>query len=407
MTAAARQETSDAALEAMWDAHRPYLRRMLIGLARDIDLADDLLQEAYLRARNGASSYRGDNDLAWLSTIARNVFLGHIRSRRVHAEVDSDNLKDTAHYSPIGTQDHLDLISVRNALSNLDPGMRAALLMKHYCGYTYREIAEHSRCAVGTAKWRVSAAVDRLQAILGVAEEVTEMTCADLSGLRILDHLYGALTPDESHAVERHVRSCPECRQRLDAARRVLSALDALEGDLKLMQIIELDKDGVLTLYTLTSYLNTTDHPQDTFGFCYTRGGSVKYVAAQGKELTFTVGDNPNSSYPNTELCTAKLPQPVQPGEVCEFMAIYPSWKSAAVTEQEDGSWRFHWRQLTSVEDDHAFALALRLPAGPHTVSADPPPTETKVSQSTTTLLWRCMRAANEAFECEVSYRLD
>ena len=74
--------------------------------------------------------------------------------------------------------------------------------------------------------------------------------------------------------------------------------------------------------------------------------------------------------------------------------------------QEADGSWKFAWRQLTSVEHDYAFAFALRLPSGAHSVSAHPPATETKVSASSTTLLWRCMRAANQAFECEVKYRL-
>ncbi|MCX6376021.1 MAG: RNA polymerase subunit sigma, partial [Armatimonadetes bacterium] len=53
-------------LERRWASDREHVRRMLIGLTRDIDLADDLLQETYLKALNGMSSCRGDNDRAWL-----------------------------------------------------------------------------------------------------------------------------------------------------------------------------------------------------------------------------------------------------------------------------------------------------------------------------------------------------
>ena len=394
-------------LERIWASDREHVRRMLIGLTRDIDLADDLLQETYLKALNGMPSYRGDNDRAWLSTIARNLFFSHTRRHYVHAEITGGDEAHAVSCSSAGTPDHLELIRIRQALSGLGPDLKTALLMKHYCGFTYNEIADNTRCAVGTAKWRVSMAIGKLKVALGVTEEMMEMTCADLGGTRMLDYLYGSLTPDEAEAMDRHLRACRQCRERLDGTRKVLSALDALEGELKHMQIIEVGEDGVLTLYTLTSYLNTSDQPQDTMSFCYTKGGAVEYLAAQGEELAFSIDENQNSNYPNTDLCTAKLPRPVPPGEVCEFMAIYPSWKSGAVKEGPDGTWTFGWKQLTSVEDDYAFALALRLPSGAHSVGTDPPATETKVSQSTTTLLWRCMRAANQAFECEVSYRLN
>ena len=393
-------------LERIWAADGQYVRRMLIGLTRDIDLADDLLQETYLRARDGISCYRGDNDRAWLSTIARNVFLARLRRHYVNAEINGDDTMDAIHYSPVGTLDHLELIRVRQAISELSPALRTALLMKHYCGFTYREIAEHTHCAVGTAKWRVSLAVGRLKKMLGIAEEVMEMTCADLSRIRMLDYLYGSLGPDEKEAVERHLRDCRKCQNRLDSTAKVLSVLDALEGELKHMQIIEMDENGVLTLYTLMSSVNTSDQPQETVSFCYNKGGGPQYLAAQGEELAFSIDENHDSNYPNTDLCTAKLPRPVAPGEACEYMTIFPSWKSSAVAKQADGSWTFGWSQLTSVENEYAFALALRLPSGAHSVSADPPATETRVGAATTTLIWRCMRAANERFKCNVTYRL-
>jgi RNA polymerase sigma-70 factor, ECF subfamily len=394
-------------LEQMWASEAQYVRRMLIGLGRDIDLADDLLQETYLKAQGGISSYRGDNDRAWLSTIARNIFVAHLRRRYVHAEVNGDAADDAGRYSPVGCGDHLEQIRVRQAISELDPELRNALLMKHYCGFTYREIAKRMHCAVGTAKWRVSLAMDKLQEALESVEEQPMITCADLDRIKLLDYCYSALAHRTMEAIKRHVRGCAECRARLDSTGKVLSALDALEGELKHMQILEMDANGVLRLYTMSRYLNTSGEPMKTVGFCYNKGGAgPEYLAAQGEELPFTISENDNSNYPNTDCCTAKLPHPVAPGEVCDYMAIFPSWKSGAAKEQADGSWTFGWKQLTSVENDYAFAFALRLPPGARLISAEPPATETRVSPSVTTVLWRCMRAANQAFECEVKYRL-
>lgn len=395
-------------LGQIWETNNKHIRRMLIGLSRDIDLADDLLQETYLRATDGIANYRGDNDKAWLSTIARNVFLCHIRRRYVSAEVDYDDTTDAAYYSPVGTSDHLELIRVRNAISELDPDLRTALLMKHYCGFTYREIAKHAGCATGTAKWRVSLAVGRLKEVLGLEDNLVEMTCADLNRLRMLDYLYGVLAPDESEAVKRHLCDCARCQNQIDGTRKILSALDALEGERKLMQVIELDGEGVLTLYTMSKRLNDTDQPMDTLQFVSRKSAIMKYLAAQGEELAFTIEEDHDwVNYPNTYLYTAKLPRPVPPGGVCDSMSIYPSLKHDAAKMDSNGNWTLNWSQLTSVENEYVFVLAVRLPAGAHSVLTKPAATQTRVSPSATTFLWRCMRAANQAFECEVSYRLN
>ena len=57
-------------LESMWKLHSDRLKRTLISLTRDIDLADDLLQETYVRANAGIHSYRGGDARAWLGAKA-------------------------------------------------------------------------------------------------------------------------------------------------------------------------------------------------------------------------------------------------------------------------------------------------------------------------------------------------
>ena len=394
-------------LERIWASDREHVRRMLIGLARDIDLADDLLQETYLKALNGMSSYRGDNDRAWLATIARNLFLCHIRRHYVHAEIASNDEVHTVNCWSVGTPDHLDLIRIREAISGLGPDLRTALLMKHYCGFTYNEIADNAHCAVGTAKWRVSMAIGKLKEALGVTEEMMEMTCADLGGTRMLDYLYGSLSPDEAEAMDRHLRSCRACRSRLDGTRKILSALDALESEVKVMHIVELDADGKLIIYGTSRFTNTMDQPLEEISFCATKSYNLEYLGARGEELPFTKEENGDPNYPNTYSYRAKLPQPVAPGETLDKICIFRASDVHAAVRQDDGDWNFHWSQLTSVEHESAYVLAVRLPSGAHLVSADPLPDDTRSNPSTATVVWRCLLAANEGFGCDIKYRLN
>jgi len=394
-------EQRDNSLERIWALDRQYVRRMLIGLARDIDLADDLLQETYLKSRDGIESYRGDNDRAWLSTIARNVFLTHIRRRYVSAETSDDDTADRACYSPVGCVDHIELIRVRQAIQKLDPNLRTALWMKHYCGFTYHEIAEQTNCAVGTAKWRVSMAVGMLKDALGVTEEPVEVTCAELSRTRTLDYLYGALSPDESEAVKHHLQGCRKCQSRLDSTGKILAALDALEHEHKYVHIVELGMDGVPTLYGIMRF---SKPESGEINFCAGKSVPFEYMGVQGEELVFTKEDNDNPDYPNTYMYCVKLPTSMAPGEMCNFMCISRMVNHPAISES-DGCWEYHWNQLDSVDKDWGYVLAIRLPADSHLVSADPPAMETK-NTAGTTLLWRTIQAASQRFECNIKYRL-
>lgn len=393
-------------IERIWAAEKQYVRRILIGLTRDIDLADDLLQETYLKARDGISSYRGDNDRAWLSTIARHAFLAHLRRRYVHAETSGDDMEHTATYSPVGTQDHLELMQVRRAISELDSNLRIALLMKHYCGFTYREISEHTHCAIGTAKWQVSMAIGKLKEVLGIMEEPMDMTCADLNRIKMLDYLYGTLTPDEMDEVKHHLDSCPECRSRFDSTDKILSTLDALESERKLVQIVELDENGMPTVYATFKFLNISDQPISELSFCADKDNQLDYFGAQGEELAFTKMGTENPDYPGTYTYSVKLPRPIAPGEVLDWISIFRPSSLRAASKQADDTWAFQWGQLTSVEKEVAYALAIRLPSQAVLVSADPHTTETRVNALTTTLLWRYIQAPNQGFECNIQYRL-
>lgn len=159
-------------LERIWNPHRGFLRRLLIGMTRDIDLAEDLLQDTYVRARTGFSGYHGGDPRAWLSAIARSAFLTHVRrmsySRERYELTDEQPDRGIAP----GSVDHLDALSIRQAVAGLEPRLRTALILKHYAGLKYEEIAAETECAVGTAKWRVNQAVGQLRSALGIAPRI-------------------------------------------------------------------------------------------------------------------------------------------------------------------------------------------------------------------------------------------
>ena len=169
-------------LTKAWEEHAGFIRRLLIGMTRDRDLADDLAQETYLRAHAAFEGYRGGEVRAWLAAIAKNVFYAYARRKFFRSEVmqEGNDLKVNADDPPA--------LELEMAVGKLSPTLQSPFLLKHRDGFTYEEIARILEIPVGTVKSRVSTAAGRLRAELG--EEAVDMS-RELNGKQLWNFLYG------------------------------------------------------------------------------------------------------------------------------------------------------------------------------------------------------------------------
>ncbi len=170
-TAMGRSTGLGAADEALFRtgllASVPALRRFALSLAREPAAADDLVQDALLRAWRGRRGFEpGTNLEAWLFTILRNVFYSrHRRQTREVSDSDGDYAGRLAAAPEQGG--HLDLQDVRAALDRLAPVMREALVLVGIENLSYEEAAAVMECQIGTAKSRVWRARAQLARMLG------------------------------------------------------------------------------------------------------------------------------------------------------------------------------------------------------------------------------------------------
>lgn len=135
------------------------LRR--VGGARP--LAEDLTQEAFLRAWRGRKSFREETSMrGWLCAIAANVVRDDARRRhRRPAEVPQPEWFDVPDVSGDPTQfDALD--KLRGALERLPANQREMFLLRERDGLSYAEIAAALGCPVGTVMSGLSRARARL-----------------------------------------------------------------------------------------------------------------------------------------------------------------------------------------------------------------------------------------------------
>ncbi len=144
----------------------PQLHTFARSLCRDGVRADDLVQEALLRAFNNLERFKpGTNLKAWLFTIVRNEHYSQLRRRKFEAhDVTNDLLPEPS--VPPDHDGELELRDLNRALAVLSPGQRAALILVSASGFSYEEAASICGCAVGTIKSRVARARAALLAML-------------------------------------------------------------------------------------------------------------------------------------------------------------------------------------------------------------------------------------------------
>jgi RNA polymerase sigma-70 factor (ECF subfamily) len=149
----------------------PSLRAFAMSLSGNIDRADDLVQETLVKAWSNLGSFtEGTNMSAWLFTILRNLFYSEYRKRR--REVADADGQIAGKLASVPSQNaHMDFLDFQEALQQLSPDQREALILVGASGMSYEEAAEICGCAVGTMKSRVNRARNRLAQLLAVSAE--------------------------------------------------------------------------------------------------------------------------------------------------------------------------------------------------------------------------------------------
>lgn len=145
---------------------------LAVSIARDRALAEDVAQEAFLRAWRAAGSYdaRRGSVLTWLLTITRNLAIDAIRARR-SAPVEAGELELLLTTSrggspPDGTGGRVESLAAAKRLAELPAEQARAVVLAVIGGRTAAEVADYEGIPLGTAKTRIRAGLRRMRLAL-------------------------------------------------------------------------------------------------------------------------------------------------------------------------------------------------------------------------------------------------
>jgi RNA polymerase sigma factor (sigma-70 family) len=133
--------------------------------------AEDLVQDACVRAMRFLSSLRDDDARAWLFAIVRNTWYSRVSRREKIAEaIPLDSARDTRPDIALDPEERLlqqhTVALVRAALEQLPVDFREVIVLREFEGLSYKEIAAVVRVPIGTVMSRLARGRERLMAVL-------------------------------------------------------------------------------------------------------------------------------------------------------------------------------------------------------------------------------------------------
>jgi RNA polymerase sigma-70 factor, ECF subfamily len=156
------------AFEELVRRRQSWLRNLLRRLCGDAHLADDLAQQAFLKAWRSLQTLKAHRAFGvWLRRMAVNAWLDHVRRREPLDASDANGEAAIEASSPAAAPSAAERIDLDRALAALAVPVRSCILLSYGEGMTHAEIAELMELPLGTVKSHISRGLEQMRRLLG------------------------------------------------------------------------------------------------------------------------------------------------------------------------------------------------------------------------------------------------
>lgn len=160
------------AFDQIYERTRKVVFYAVLGILHDASLAEDILQDTYMRFLERLDQYQEGNLLSFLVTMAKRLAINeyHKRRRTVHADESIDYLPAFDASADLETQtEHKDLID--RALSALTETERSIVVLYTIANLSHREIAAVLEKPIGTVTWMYQIALAKMRKAIKEVKE--------------------------------------------------------------------------------------------------------------------------------------------------------------------------------------------------------------------------------------------
>jgi len=158
------------AFSYLYDNYCAAINGVIYKMVEDKELAEDILQEAFVKIWNNFASYDESKGrlFTWMLNIARNLTIDTLRSKEYKKQgkiynnkINVDNFADTS-----GGAEKFDSLGIRKHLTHLKNDQKQIIDLAYFSGFTQEEIAKQLSIPLGTVKTRMRAAIFELRKLL-------------------------------------------------------------------------------------------------------------------------------------------------------------------------------------------------------------------------------------------------
>ncbi|MGG4169980.1 RNA polymerase sigma factor SigY [Rossellomorea vietnamensis] len=159
------------AFALLFREHYPFLVKYLIKVTMNRDQAEDLAQDTMAKCVEKIHQYNGKSKFSsWLISIATNRYIDLQRKKKREETWQKEEMNGRKLKWEMESRNE-EWNDVLAALSTLSEDIRLPIILKHYYGYSYDEIAHMTEIPAGTVKSRVHHGITRLRKELKIDEQ--------------------------------------------------------------------------------------------------------------------------------------------------------------------------------------------------------------------------------------------
>ena len=164
------QRRDQTAFAYLYDNYSSALNGVIARMVDDSQLAEDILQETFVKIWNNFGQYDAAKGrlFTWMINITRNLTIDTLRSKgyKKQQKISQDENFVSSNQDKNFSTAKFDTIGIRKQVQNLKPDQKIIIDLAYFGGYTQEEISKEMRIPLGTVKTRMRTAIIELRKLL-------------------------------------------------------------------------------------------------------------------------------------------------------------------------------------------------------------------------------------------------